>query len=1006
MVDRTGDVYLQINDQSPMTRPYLDFEDQSDYDGAFAAAMLGAEVEYAGIRYCICAPIEDSDGDEVPDHLDNCPNDHNADQSDTDGDGIGDVCDPAVPLDIDLPIDVSDGSVVDFTGYDIIIKNGGSITIGSGDATIITNGAVVVEPGGLITADGQGEEPGGSIHIRAAAVAVNGEITANSGTDDQQHVPAPKAGTISIEAGSLSVDSGGRISADGLATNSEGGAVSLDITGPIDVTNQSTISADGSTEWRIFGEPNGGEIKLRADTLLVSTASRVTADGRAANAKGGEVMAAIVDQATIGQDSRLSADGGPTKRPFGKPDGGRITLYANNLLIAEGGLLSVTGGQRADGGHAELWTFNDLTINGRLEGRGGESQDVQRGAFLNLGVTGTLTLGPTGFIDTSAQDRGGTLVAHVMGDADIQGVITCTAGSGAFQQNGGITKLLTAGDVTISGAIDVSGQENWVWQDGIRAPNGAYVNVSGDDVTISGAIFANGGSGGGHQCAGSVLLRASDHLTISGTVHALGEESISGHTPINIDYASHDFTGADIRPPPPPPVIERIPDSESTDNFGFAVAMDGEYAIVGVPGDNDDVLGDDAGAVYIYKKMVWAIGYPGGNYAAWIKQARVTCPRPHDSMEGWRCGHSVDIKGDWAAVGCPLATVDYGGPNTPLRMGAVWILHRQDGAVTGEDEWQCDRLLISPDPSHDNQFGFSLDFEESAAGLPALKLIVGEPQPGPDPGNQRPGRAHIFRYDPDLSFPWDIEGTCENPDNRTARLNFGYSVALMRREETAFIGYPGYEEEGQGEEVGRVYVCNRDVIAWQISTAQSWISSEQRIQARFGYSIATGITENPYNGEVQKCVVIGSPLWAEERGIPVNQIGLVEMKCYGHRGEETWQFHHPEAQRGSRFGGSLALDNSLLLIGAPRQITSDIPVPPQTGIVYAYRYWEPGWPGYFEPYWDRAYTFTITPIPYNDSRYGAAVAVSGNPFVNIDAVVGAPQYWDDQSGGVDFYIDL
>lgn len=35
-----------------------------------------------------------SDSDGIQDNLDNCPNDANADQLDTDGDGLGDVCDP------------------------------------------------------------------------------------------------------------------------------------------------------------------------------------------------------------------------------------------------------------------------------------------------------------------------------------------------------------------------------------------------------------------------------------------------------------------------------------------------------------------------------------------------------------------------------------------------------------------------------------------------------------------------------------------------------------------------------------------------------------------------------------------------------------------------------------------------------------------------------------------------------------------------------------------------
>ena len=88
--------------------------------------MIGGSFEIAGRRYGI-PPPPDADGDTVPDATDNCPNDSNTDQSDVDGDGLGDVCDPTDDsLVAAAPLDEGTGTTTDIGGGITGTLNGGA----------------------------------------------------------------------------------------------------------------------------------------------------------------------------------------------------------------------------------------------------------------------------------------------------------------------------------------------------------------------------------------------------------------------------------------------------------------------------------------------------------------------------------------------------------------------------------------------------------------------------------------------------------------------------------------------------------------------------------------------------------------------------------------------------------------------------------------------------------------------------------------------------------------
>ena len=61
-------------------------------DGKYFAAVAKDTVYFFG------PATDDSDGDGVPDNIDNCPNTPNPSQADSDEDGVGNACEPKVKL--------------------------------------------------------------------------------------------------------------------------------------------------------------------------------------------------------------------------------------------------------------------------------------------------------------------------------------------------------------------------------------------------------------------------------------------------------------------------------------------------------------------------------------------------------------------------------------------------------------------------------------------------------------------------------------------------------------------------------------------------------------------------------------------------------------------------------------------------------------------------------------------------------------------------------------------
>ena len=137
--------------------------------------------------------------------------------------------------------------------------------------------------------------------------------------------------------------------------------------------------------------------------------------------------------------------------------------------------------------------------------------------------------------------------------------------------------------------------------------------------------------------------------------------------------------------------------------FGSAISLDGDTAIIGAPLMGTSV-GTRGGAAYVFVRS--AAG-------SWAQQARLVAPVDGD---GDRFGHAVSIDGDVAIIGAPL--VDITGR---LDRGNAYIFRRSAAGV-----WAHEQTLSVNEYEVGRSVGISGDF--AVIGYLDLSLIhISEP---------------------------------------------------------------------------------------------------------------------------------------------------------------------------------------------------------------------------------------------------------------------------------------
>ncbi len=219
--------------------------------------------------------------------------------------------------------------------------------------------------------------------------------------------------------------------------------------------------------------------------------------------------------------------------------------------------------------------------------------------------------------------------------------------------------------------------------------------------------------------------------------------------------------------------VVTAPDAKSGDAFGQAIALNDSYLVVGSP--RNDVLEEDSGAVYIYKRV----------NEAWRYQTKLSAI---DGKKGDLFGISVAISGNTILVGADLH--DEKAENA----GAVYVY------VLDGNKWKQEAKLLASDGGKTDIFGVRVAISGNTALISARRDDI--EGIGVDAGS-----AYIFERH---GHHWTEIAKFTSPDGK-ADDRFGRGVAL--NEDTAIIS--AMHHDANGTDTGAVYIYNKGRKGWR-----------------------------------------------------------------------------------------------------------------------------------------------------------------------------------------------
>ena len=378
-----------------------------------------------------------------------------------------------------------------------------------------------------------------------------------------------------------------------------------------------------------------------------------------------------------------------------------------------------------------------------------------------------------------------------------------------------------------------------------------------------------------------------------------------------------------------------------TDQFGVAVDIDGDTAVVGAPLENSG-----SGVVYVYER-------DEGGAGNWGLIATLS-----DASGSGIFGRAVAIDGDIVAVGAPFGN---------SFAGAAYVFSRNQG---GANEWGLVKTLLPDDPLFlivPQQFGFSVDVSGNRVVVGSPLNLLGIPA----------GSVYVFSKDLGGADNWGQE-TRLTTDGTAIPDWFPLTVSIT-----------------DDPQSGDVYVCvatpgESNGIAHLFE--RSSVTSQWEEKPVLHPSDVTGQPNNTFGASIS--LDGGRLAVGADRH---DETGVVYIFERGDGASGTWQETTKllplDAFGFDRFGFALRLDGDRLAIGAHQEDGSV----DNLGVAYVFERDSTG-----SGDWDQlAKILAVSPAV--DDQLGSSVAVSGDTVLlgaPADAIFGG----DDEGFALIFEV--